>query len=501
MKRMKIFLAIALTLGALLTAGSSEALVGTQILMKGQSQTIQLDYEIGDVAVADPDICDYLVGQGRRSIYLNARGGGETTVTLWDGDGEKRDEFVVRVVTTTLKEAIGKAQGAIGDISGVDVRIVGGRVEISGSVSHPDDYRMIEAISRSDHRIRSRVRLTDDVMKEVAGAVRRALDVPGVKVRALRDKVVLDGVVYSSADKERAAQIARLYTKDVLDLMEVRESGRSAGRGNLIELEFHLMEIKKSALKQLAFNWAPGSLGNGGGGTASTGGGLFSSASQLGKSILGFVMNFIPKLRFIRERGDGRVLENPKIVVKSGEEAKIFSGSEVPYLKGEEVQFKKVGIDIVASPIEVASGVDIKLTATLSAPSADIRGAVDTHTVSTTAVCPFGQSVILGNIIRNGDVKMKNRVPRGMDASTAIFTLFLSKDFQSNRSEFVIFVTPRLVKQPSPADVEFRNFLANEEAMIRDRSKKEFAQYMKSKGIEVEEKKKKKKKRRGRRWR
>ena len=194
------------------------------------------------------------------------------------------------------------------------------------------------------------------------------------------------------------------------------------------------------------------------------------------------------------------MLENPRIVVKSGEEARIFSGTEVPYLKGEEVQFKKVGIDIVASPIEVASGVDIKLTATLSAPSADIRGAIDTHTVSTTAICPFGQSVILGNIIRNGDVKMKNRVPRGMDTSTAIFTLFLSKDFQSNRSEFVIFVTPKLIKQPSPADVEFRNFLANEEAMIRDRSKKEFAQYMKSKGIEVEVKKKKKRRRR-RKWR
>jgi pilus assembly protein CpaC len=491
----KTKLATCLFVTILLVAGIANASVGTQILMKGQSQTVPLEYEIGDVAVADPDICDYLVGQGRRSIYLNARGGGETTVTLWDAGGEKRDEFAVRVVTTTLKEAIGKAKGALGDISGIDVRIVGGRVEISGSVAHPDDYRMIEALSRSDNRIRSRVRLTNDVMSRIADAVRGALDVPGVKVRALRDKIVLDGVVYSGSDKEKAVQIARLYTQDVLDLIEVRESGRSAGRGSLIELEFHLMEIKKSALRQLAFNWAPGSLGNGGGGTASAGGGLFSSASQLGKTILGFVMNFIPKLRFIRERGDGRVLENPKIVVKSGEEARIFSGSEVPYLKGEEVQFKKVGIDIVASPIEVASGVDIKLTATLSAPSADIRGAVDTHTVSTTAICPFGQSVILGNIIRNGDVKMKHRVPRGMDASTAIFTLFLSKDFQSNRSEFVIFVTPKLIKQPSPADVEFRSFLANEEAMIRDRSKKEFAQYMKSKGIEVEDKKKKRRRR------
>ena len=494
---------IAFLLAAILSlmAAHAEASVGTQVLMKGQSKTISLEYEIGDVAVADPDVCDYLVGQGRRSIYLNARGGGETTVTLWDGAAKRRDEFVVRVVTTTLKEALDRAKGAVGDLAGVDIRITGGRIEISGAVADPDDYRLIDALSKSDRRVKNRVRLTDDVMKRVAGAVRKAIDVPGVEVRAVKDRVVLDGTVYNAADRKRAGEIAKLYTEDVLDLIEVRENGRSAGRGKLIELEFHLMEIKKSALRQLAFNWAPGAFPNGGAGTASAGGGLLSSAGQLGKSILGFVMNFVPKLRLIRERGDGRVLENPKIVVKSGEEAKIFSGSEVPYIKGEEVQFKKVGIDIVASPIEVPGGVDIKLSATLSAPSADIRGAVDTHTIQTTAICPLGQSVILGNIIRNGDVKMRNRVPRGTDTSTAIFTLFLSKDFQSNRSEFVIFVTPRIVRTPTPAEVEFRNFLANEETMIRDRSKKEFAEYMKSKGIDVSSEKKMKKGKRRNKWR
>jgi len=490
---------IILTFFILLTSSIAHASVGSQTLMRGQSQTITLEYEVGDVAVADPHVCDYLVARGRRSVYVNAKGAGETTVTLWDAKGIKRDDFVVRVMTTNLKEALNRTRAALGDISGIVIEINDGRVEINGEVADPEDYRAIKALTASDRRVRSRVRITRDVMDRVADAIRAEVDVPGLEIRAVKERIVLDGALYSVADRKRAIEVAKLFTEDILDLTEVRESGRRVGRGQLIELEFHLMEIKKGALRQLAFNWMPGAMPNGGGGTASAGGGLLSSVGQFGKSILGFVMNFVPKLKILRERGDGRVLENPKIIVKSGEEARIFSGSEVPYIRGEDVQFKKVGIDIVASPIETANGIDMKIDATLSAPSADIRGAVDTHTVSTTAVCPLGQSVILGNIIRNGDVKMKNRVPRGTNASTAIFTLFLSKDFQSNRSEFVIFVTPRLVNEPRPGEVELAKFIANEEAMIRDRSKEEYEDFMKSKGRPV--KKKSRKRKRRRKWR
>lgn len=484
---------------------SAAASVEAQTLMKGQAATLNVEYDIGDVAVADPGVCDYLVGQDRRSLYVNGKGAGETTVTLWDSGGEKRDEFTVRVVTTTLKEALERVRDSVGDLKGVRVELRDGHVEVAGEVAEPDDFRQIEQLSRSDPRVRSRVRISRDVVGQVADAVAQAVDVPGVKARAVRDRVVLEGVAHSAADAKRAVEVAKLYAPDVLDLIEVKESGRSVGQGRLIELEFHLMEVKKEALRELGLNWAPGSFPKDAGGTASAGGGagLISAVGDVGRSLLGFVFNLIPRLRFIRERGDGRVLENPSIVVKSGEEAKIFSGSEVPFLKGEQVQFKKVGVDISAQPIEVPGGVDLKISATLSAPSADIRGAIDTHTISTTAVCPVGQSVVLGNIIRNGDVKMRNRAPRDLDGSSALFTLFLSKDFQSNRSEFVIFVTPRYVEQPSPAEAQLRAFLSTEETMIRDRSKKEFAEYAEKRGGVADEGAAASKPRRGhgRKWR
>jgi len=45
------------------------------------------------------------------------------------------------------------------------------------------------------------------------------------------------------------------------------------GQGRLIGLEFHLMEIKKEALRELGVSWAPGSFPKNAGGSVGAGGG------------------------------------------------------------------------------------------------------------------------------------------------------------------------------------------------------------------------------------
>lgn len=427
----------------------ADASIETKTLMKGQSTTVNVEFEIGDAAVADRTICDYLVGQDRRSVYLSAQKPGETTVTLWDSEGKLTEDFNVKVVTTTLKETLDRARQEFGDLDGINVEVRGGRVEVTGEVAEPEDFRIIEQGTRKDPRIRSRVNLAAGPIEEQAAAIRTAIAVPGVSVRAVRDRIVMEGVAYSQADAKRAVEIAKLYSPEVLDLIDVRDSKREIGRARLVELTFHMIEIKKSALRELGLNWAPGSFSSAAGGASAGGAGILSSLGGIGREVLGFVFQLVPRLKFIRERGDAQVLENPSVIVKSGEDAKIFSGSEVPYYKGQDVQFKKVGVDIDVTPVEVDGGVDIRLSATLSSPTSDLRGAIDTHTISTSAICPFGQSLAIGNIVRGGEVKMRNRTPQGVDISSALFTLFLSKDFQSNKSEFIIFVTPRLVTEAS----------------------------------------------------
>ncbi len=471
-RRLKIFITLFLVgSGLLLKIGFSAAsdLPEIIILVRGQSRTMNLEYEAGDVAIADNKCCDFQVSTDRKNLYLSAKDRGETALTVWDSSGQKRDEFRIRVVVSTLKDILDAATERFGSLEGVRIEIKNGRVEIDGEVADPDEFREIESFASRDSSVKNSTRLSEKLIGRRARLIEESIGIHGVKARPMRDRILLEGVIYGEADRKKALEIASLYSDEIVDLLEVRDIGRRIGGGELVELEFHMMEVKKGALRELGLSWAPGAVPSGGSGNGSVGGdGMLSSIGDLGRSVLGFVFQFIPKLKSIRERGEGRVLENSSLVIKSGDAGEIFSGSEIPFYRDDEVGFKKVGIEIKAEPVVIGDSVDIKLKTTLSSPSPDIRGAVDTHTISTTALCPLGHSVVIGNIIRNVDVKMKNRVPRGIDTSSALFTLFLSRDFQSNRSEFVVFITPKKVRVPSPGAVKLAEFLSLEEKINSD---------------------------------
>ncbi|MBI4126413.1 MAG: hypothetical protein HY465_02860, partial [Deltaproteobacteria bacterium] len=250
--------------------------------------------------------------------------------------------------------------------------------------------------------------------------------------------------------------------------------------------------------------WAPGSFPKTTRGNVSSGGsgaGLLGEAEGTGRTLLGFVINLLPKLRLAREQGDARVLEHSSLIVKDGERGELFSGTEIPFLNGEKTEFKQVGITLETEPIAVGSSVDLKIAAKLSAPSASLDGGIDLHRVTTTAVCRSGESLVLGNVIRDGDIKMKNRFPKDIDTSTALFSLVASRDFQSQRSEFLIFVMPTIITAPKTADTELAKWLEREDDVIRDRSQSEYRDHLRDQGLLPERRSATPLGKRGRRWR
>ena len=164
---MRMYCFIVVSLVVIVHSMPALASVRNQVLIKGQSDTFTVDYEIGDVAVADPKVCDYLVGKGRRSIYINAKGSGETSITLWDAGGVERDNFSIKVVTTTLKDILDRVKRTYGNLDGVDIEIRNGRVEVNGEIVDPYDYKEIERFSKSEPKFRNHVRLSDEIIGKI----------------------------------------------------------------------------------------------------------------------------------------------------------------------------------------------------------------------------------------------------------------------------------------------------------------------------------------------
>jgi Flp pilus assembly secretin CpaC len=156
----------------------------------------------------------------------------------------------------------------------------------------------------------------------------------------------------------------------------------------------------------------------------------------------------------------------------------------VPFYSQQSVVFKDIGVKVQAEPIASAEDVDQKINVTMTSPTAGgVNKGIDTNTISTTAYCKAGSSLAMAGIVRNQDAKTYNKIPDNLNTSSALFTLFLSKDFVSNRSEFVIFVTPRIVDSPTNqanvTTMQLSDWDEMNENIIKKRSKKEYREYMK----------------------
>lgn len=429
----------ALLLWPLLNARAVEQ--RAQQLVKGQSSTLTTDYEIGDAAITDPSVCDFVVRDSRREVYLNARAPGAVTLTLWDLQGVQRDVIPVQVTSASLEAVQAKASAAVG-AAGLRFVRRGDEIVLEGEVDSADALARADALAASEPHVRNAVRLGAKALERLGQEIARAVGRPGITVRRVHDQLLLEGIAYSASAAKRAEQIARIYHGAVVNLLEVRETTRAPGERPMVHLDVYFMELKKSALRGLGVRWTPGaSVRNQGEGL----GGLLGSA-------VGVVFNLLPKIHLARERGEAKVLEHPNLVVKSGENAVFFSGSEVPYQSGQGVQFKEVGVKIEAEPIAYGDDVDLKINATISALGSGENRAIDRRSIATSAYCKSGESIILGGLWNQGAATSWNKIPEGVDTSSALFTLALSKDFQSRQSDFVIFVTPRITTHAARAE-------------------------------------------------
>lgn len=432
-----------LVLMALLASGSyvplAQAEQRVQQLVKGESTTIRTEYDIGDAAMTNPNVCDYLVRDNRREVYLNARAAGSVMLTLWDLEGTQRDVIPIQVSTVDAQALEDDLRHSLG--LGDNVRFVrrGDRIVVEGEVASEEELHRVETVTAEQPQVESRVRIGATALHALATEIEQAVGRPGITVRAIKDRLVLEGIAYSAEAARHAEQIAQVYHRNILNLLEIRETHRQPGKRPLVYLDVYFMELKKSALRGFGVHWYPGATR-----ARSKDGGI----GGLLTSTIGFAFDLLPKIRWARERGEGRILEHPQLVVKSGDQADFFSGVEIPYMTEQQVQFKNAGITIRAEPIAYGQEVDLKLAIEVSAPAAGVDGAIDRRSLSTTAYCQSGQSVVIGGLWSQGDVTSWNKIPTQVDRASALFTLALSKDFQSRQSDFVIFVTPRIAQAP-----------------------------------------------------
>ncbi len=140
-------LAIAVVASGLQARSAAAVDVQTQdlTLYVGEQQTFAPGYAVGDIQVLNPDVANFRVQPGRRELMLVGKGKGETQLIIWDQKRVKRHEIKLIVRSRDEMKAEGDLKDLLKDFPSVQVRRLGERLVVSGSVSTQAD---LDAIGR-----------------------------------------------------------------------------------------------------------------------------------------------------------------------------------------------------------------------------------------------------------------------------------------------------------------------------------------------------------------
>jgi general secretion pathway protein D len=262
-------------------------------------------------------------------------------------------------------------------------------------------------------------------------------------------------------------------------------------------LEVEVIEVGYNRLLELGLRYPSSvalSLVGGGtaaptpsGGIAITGGtpGVLSLPEWIGRSSNLVRLTFTDPLFILSLRqqdGSTNVLANPRIRVKNKEKAKIHIGDRVPVITttaaaaggfvSESVSYLDVGLKLEVEPlIYLEDEVGIKVGLEVSNIVREVRSAtsntltyqIGTRNATTTLRLRDGETQILAGLISDEDRRTAFRVP-GLGDLPLIGRLFSSTSDNITKTEIMLLITPRLMRQIARPGVNSVEFSAGTEA-------------------------------------
>jgi general secretion pathway protein D len=175
-----------------------------------------------------------------------------------------------------------------------------------------------------------------------------------------------------------------------------------------------------------------------------------------------------------KEDQDGRILANPRIRVRNKEKAKIQIGDRVPVITttstttgfaSESVSYVDVGLKLEVEPnIYLDNDVAIKVNLEVSNLVREITSAggslsyqIGTRGANTVLRLKDGETQVLAGLISDEDRSSANKVP-GLGELPVAGRLFGSQKDDTQRSEILLSITPRIVRsiqRPDLLDAQF----------------------------------------------
>ncbi len=204
--------------------------------------------------------------------------------------------------------------------------------------------------------------------------------------------------------------------------------------------------------------------------TGGTLGGLGMGSAGLTFNLLNPTTNAKIVLNALSKKDRVNVLSNPRVVSKSGSNARIQVGTQVPVLRQQStnvaggqngvtnsVDYIDTGVVLSVRPVIRADRrVDLELSQEVSEAQTNTTSSISsplifTRSVSTQLSLLDGQTVLLGGLKSQNKSSGRSGVPGVVDIPV-VGGLFSSQSSSLRDTELLIFITPYIVTDPQAAD-------------------------------------------------
>ena len=407
-----VLLSIQISLLLLLNAGVVFGGVLMPVVVN-KSVLLTLNNPARAVTITDPDVIAVPEPLQRKQLLINGKKIGSTNLIVWEENVEKPTFF--------------------------DIQVVGDRDPIESQIREyaPDD--------------------------EIA-------------VQFVKETLVLSGSVANEQTSKKAEEIAKAYAAKVLNHITIDSPQQ-------VLLQVKVAQIDKTSLKKLGISAiVKGSKAEGftnlvgspstetstsappginGKGPSGIGGFDPLETFQLGVSY--FPSGIGAVLQALSTKGLAKILAEPNLLVKSGEEGNFLAGSRIPYsvlvsaggVATSSIVFETVGIKLKFKPEVMENGL-IKLKID-PAEVSSIAGTlavngypiIDTRDVRTTVELRDGESLVLAGLLQEEQIKTMSKIPLLGDIPI-LGALFRSTQDDLTEKELVFFITPKIAQPNAP---------------------------------------------------
>jgi type IV pilus assembly protein PilQ len=186
---------------------------------------------------------------------------------------------------------------------------------------------------------------------------------------------------------------------------------------------------------------------------------LGATAATLGLSLFSAAANRFLNLELsaMESEGKGKIVSSPRVVTADQQKASIEQGEEIPYQVATSsgatsIQFKKAALRLEVTPqITPEGNVIMKLDVSKDSRGANTPNAgpaINTKKVDTQVLVENGGTVVIGGIFTQDDRDEVNKVPLLGDIPF-LGHLFQNKQRISNKTELLVFITPKIVTDRS----------------------------------------------------